>query len=222
VGSGGTTVTWLWADVPLSGPAVIVAVPGASPATVTGAVTAPAGTVTVAGTLTIPASLLLRGTTVSVPCAALMVTVRVPLAPWVTLSVAGRRLVSVGPAGKTVMVLWRVRPLRAAVMVATPGVATVTGIGTATRPAGTATEAGTEPTAGALLVRVIVVALDCGALMVAVRVPLLPCVRDRLAGSSPVRVGPGHRLELLEAVAVRVLPSGPFSAQTRSPSPKGT
>ena len=45
------TVRVLWAVVPLRGPAVSVAWPGARPLTVTGAVRLPAGTVTLAGTL---------------------------------------------------------------------------------------------------------------------------------------------------------------------------
>jgi hypothetical protein len=61
--------------------------------------------VTVAGTATTPGSLVLNGTNVSVSWVALMATVNVPAAPWATWSVAGRRLVSVGPAAVTVMVL---------------------------------------------------------------------------------------------------------------------
>jgi hypothetical protein len=58
---------------------------------------------------------------VSVAWAALSVTVRVPLAPWVTARVSGLRLVIVGPAGATVMVLCRLLPFRVAVRVAVPG-----------------------------------------------------------------------------------------------------
>jgi hypothetical protein len=67
VGGGTITVTWLWTDVPLSGPAVRVAVPGVRAVTETGTEIAPAGMVTVAGTETMPAPVLLSGTTVSVP-----------------------------------------------------------------------------------------------------------------------------------------------------------
>jgi hypothetical protein len=89
-------------------------------------------------------------------------------------------------------------------------------------PAGTVTAAETDATAGSPLWRVIVVAVARTALMVAVRVPLLPWVRDRLVGSSPVRVGPGHRFELADAVEVRVPPSGPLRVQTRLLPLKGT
>jgi hypothetical protein len=81
VGAGTTTVTWLCTLVPVKGPALTVAVPGANAVTVTGAATVPAGIVTVAGTATTPASLVLTGTTVSASWAALMVTVNVPVAP---------------------------------------------------------------------------------------------------------------------------------------------
>jgi len=104
-GGGGMTVTWLWTLVPLRGPAVTVTVPGTRPVRGTRAVTAPTGTVTLAGTMATPGSLVLNRTIVSVACVALMVTVRVPLAPCVTWRVAGRRRVRVGPAGVTVTVL---------------------------------------------------------------------------------------------------------------------
>jgi hypothetical protein len=113
------------------------------------------------------------------------------------------------------MVLWRLLPLRVAVIVADPERPTVTGTGTERVPGETDTDVGTAATAGALLVRVMAVAPDWLALIVAVRVPLLPCVRERLVGSSPVRVGPEQRLDAAEAVEVRVLPSGPFNVQTR-------
>jgi hypothetical protein len=178
--------------------------------------------VTVAGTVATPGPLVLRDTTVSVAWAALIVTVRVPVAPWVTGRVAGRRLVSVGPAERTVIVLWRLLPLSEAVIVAGPGEMETTGTATATAPAGTETDAGTEATVGSVLARVIVVELNWGAVIVAVRVPLVPCVGVRVVGSRLVRVGSGHRLELAEAVEVRVLPSGPFSVQTRLLPLKGT
>jgi hypothetical protein len=167
-------------------------------------------------------ALVLRGTTVSLPWAALMVTVSEPEAPWVTCRVAGRRLLSVGPAGRTVIVLWRLLPLRDAVIVAVPGARAVIVIMPVSMPEGTVTVAGTDATVGSLLVSVMGVALDCGALMVAVRVPLPPWLRERLAGSSPVRVGPGHRFELADAVEVRVRPSGPLRVQTRLLPLKGT
>jgi hypothetical protein len=151
-----------------------------------------------------------------------MVTVNVPVAPCVTWSVAGRRLVSVGPAGVTVMLLPRLLPLSVAVTVAVPGAPAVTGIGAETEPAGTDTESTTDATVGSLLVKVMVVVLDWLALIVAVRVPVLPWVRDRLVGSRLLRVGAGQRLEVAEAVEVRAPPSGPFNVQTRLLPLKGT
>jgi len=117
--------------------------------------------------------------------------VSVPAAPWVTWSVAGRRLVSVGPLGETVTALWTALPFRLAVMVAVPGATATTGTGTKTAPAGTVTTVGTEATAGALLWRLMLVGMAWTALMVAVRVPVPPWVMGRAAGSRVVRVGGG-------------------------------
>jgi hypothetical protein len=85
VGRGMTTVTWLSAVLPLR-VAVIVAVPGPTPKTANVCEVCPAGTVTVpeGGRLTMLALLEVRAISVSVAWAALMVTVRVPEAPWVT------------------------------------------------------------------------------------------------------------------------------------------
>jgi hypothetical protein len=69
------------------------------------------------------------------------------------------------------MVLCRLLPLRVAVTMAAPGRPAATGIATATCPMGTDADAGTEATAESLLARAIVVAADCGALIVAVSVP---------------------------------------------------
>src|SRR5512139_1313126 len=91
------------------------------------------------GTPTIVGSLEPRATAVSVACAALRLTVSVPAAPWVTWSVTGWRLVSDGPLGETVTVLWSVLPLREAVTVAVPGERPTTATGTATAPLGTET-----------------------------------------------------------------------------------
>jgi hypothetical protein len=117
-------------------------------------------------------------------------------------------------------------PLRAAVTVAVPRnkptTGTATGTGTARVPGETETDAGTEATVGSLLVTLMAVALDWLALIVAVRVPLLPWVSERLVGSRLVRIGPGQRLEVADAVEVRVPPSGPLSVQTRLLPLKGT
>ncbi len=100
VGGAGVTVIVLVAVEPFS-EAVTVAVPGELADTDTGALSWPAGTVTKAGTDTMPEALLSIDTVVALLCAALMVTVRAPLAPWVRVSWAGNRLLMVGVGAVT-------------------------------------------------------------------------------------------------------------------------
>ena len=69
--------------------------------TVIGALVCVASTTTVFGTVTMVEALLVKATAVSVGCGALIVTVRVPFPPCVRVSVAGRRLTTVGD-GRTV------------------------------------------------------------------------------------------------------------------------
>ena len=90
--------------------------------TAIGALVCPAGTVTVAGTEAMPVVLLVSATVVFVLRAALMVTVRVPVAPWVMVSVLGWRLAIVGGAALTSP------PLRETVIEALPVEMAVTGI----------------------------------------------------------------------------------------------
>jgi hypothetical protein len=108
------------------------------------------------------------------------------------------------------------------VTVAVPGRPAATGTGTVSVPGETETDAGTDAIAGSLLVSAIVVTIVCGALIVAVSVPVLPWVSDKFAGSRARMVGTGQRLELGEAAAVRTVPSSPFSIQTRLLSLKRT
>jgi hypothetical protein len=152
----------------------------------------------------------------------LIVTVRLPEAPWVTGRAAGLRLVSVGPAGRTVTVLWRLLPWSAAVTVAVPGATAVIVTVAVIVPAGTETAAGTATTAGFELSSAMRVSLAGAALRVAVSVPLPPTERVRRGGSRALRVGPGQRLEYADAVEVRVTPSGPFNVQRRGLPSKGT
>jgi hypothetical protein len=191
-GAGITTLTWLSAVVPFK-EAVIVAVPWPTPKMGNACEVCPAGTVTVpdGGRLTTLLLLVVSETRVSVAWAALSVAVRIPDAPWVTWRVLGRRLVRVGPAGATVTVLETLLPLRLAVMVAVPGATPATGTATVTAPTGTVTVLGTEATLGSLLSSVIGVASGCAALIVAVTVPVPPCVIGRATGSSFVMVGGG-------------------------------
>jgi hypothetical protein len=71
-------------------------------------------------------------------------------------------------------VLWRLLPLSEAVIVAVPGATAATGTTTARAPVGTVTVAGTEAMPAALLPRVMTVSAGWAALIVAVRVPVLP------------------------------------------------
>ena len=96
--------------------------------TAIGALVCPAGTVTVAGTEAMPGVLLVSATVVFALRAALMVTVRVPVAPWVMVSVLGWRLAMVGGAALTSIVALTSPPLREAVIWALPTATAVTGI----------------------------------------------------------------------------------------------
>src|SRR5258708_11698132 len=94
VGAAGLTLIWLEAEEPFR-LAVICAVPGETPLTGTGALTCPASTVTADATEAMFALPLASRTCVSADCAAEIVTVRLPLAPCVTVSDCGARFVTV-------------------------------------------------------------------------------------------------------------------------------
>src|SRR5688572_19317257 len=91
VGGAGVTVTWLEAEEPFR-LAVTCELPGDTPLTANCALTWPAGTVTLGGTETLALALESR-TVVLLVCADEIVTERLPLAPCVTVSVGGARLV---------------------------------------------------------------------------------------------------------------------------------
>jgi hypothetical protein len=81
VGGSWFTVTALWAEVPFKGPTVRMALPGERPVIVIVVVREPAGTVTEDGRPRTEDGLALTGMTVSVSWAALIVRVRVAVAP---------------------------------------------------------------------------------------------------------------------------------------------
>ena len=153
-----------------------IAVPNAA------AVSCPADTMTVAGTVTIPDGTAVTCMVVALDCTALMVTIRLPVAPRLILVVGGSSETMVGRWGVTVIVLVALVPLRLAVMTAVPGVLAETAMGAVVCPAGTVTVAGTEAMPAALLVSVMVVGLDCAALIVTVRAPVPPWVMVSEAG----------------------------------------
>ena len=127
VGRLDVTVMVLLALVPLR-LAVMTAVPGVLAETAIGAVVCPASTVMVAGTEAMPEALLVRVMTVFVLWAALIVTVRVPVAPWVMVWVAGWRLAIVGGAALTSTVALTEPSFRVAVIWALPTAMAVTGM----------------------------------------------------------------------------------------------
>src|SRR5437879_5896898 len=129
LGAAGLTVIWLDAEDPFR-LAVICAVPGETPATATCALTCPAGTLTEEATEAMFALLLTSKTCVFAICAAEIVTVRLPLAPCVTASDGGARLVTVGGAGVTLTVALACPPFAEAVTMALPTPTAATGIGT--------------------------------------------------------------------------------------------
>ena len=151
-----------------------IAVPRAVAVTGTVVVSWPAGTITVAGTVTSPEGKAVTWIGVALDCTALIVTVRVPVAPRLILVVGGSSETMVGRFGVTVMVLLALVPLRLAVMTAVPGVLAETAMGALVWPAGTVTVAGTEAMPVALLVSATVVFVLWAALMVTVRVPVAP------------------------------------------------
>src|SRR6266705_583156 len=85
LGAAGLTVIWLEAEEPFR-LAVICAVPGETPTTGTAALTCPAGTATADATEAMFALPLASKICVFAVCAAEIVTVRLPLAPCVTVS----------------------------------------------------------------------------------------------------------------------------------------
>jgi hypothetical protein len=188
VGGAGVTVTWLEAEEPFR-LAVICALPGATALTGTLALTCPAETVTEEGTVAKLVLLLDSVTCVSLVCAALIVTVRLPLAPCTTVSEAGAKLVTVGGAGVTFTVALALPPFRLALTVVLPGPTPVTGIVTWVWPAANATLAGT--------VAILVFALDTASVpaavgageSVAVRFPEAPAVTESGSGASEVGLG---------------------------------
>src|SRR6266571_6460497 len=93
------------------------------------------------------ALLLASKTCVSAVCAAEIVTVRLPLAPCVTASDCGARLVTVGGAGVTFTVALAEPLFAEAVMMVLPTASAVTGIGTLVWPAAKPTLAGAVATA---------------------------------------------------------------------------
>ena len=93
------------------------------------------------------ALLLTSKTCVFAVCAAEIVTVRLPLAPCVTASDGGARLVTVGGAGVTLTVALPCPPFAEAVMIALPTAFVVTGIATLVWPEAKLTLAGTVATA---------------------------------------------------------------------------
>ena len=118
--------------------------------------------------------LTVTGIGVAPACTALIVTVRVPVAPRLRLVVAGTSETSLGRLAVTVTVLVALVPLRLAVSTAVPGVLADTEMVVLVCPAAMVTEAGTETILDALLESETVVALLCAALMVTVSVPVPP------------------------------------------------
>src|SRR5438309_6843631 len=112
---GATTLTTAEAVVPFK-LAVMPAWPSASVPTATGAVVCPASTVTCVEIDTIPVGVADMETTVLVLCAAEIVSVRVVLAPRVTVDVAGTSDTTVGAAGLTLTWLEAEEPFKLAVI----------------------------------------------------------------------------------------------------------
>lgn len=83
---------------------------------------------TVAGTEAMPLALLVTDTVVVVACAALIVTVSVPVPPWVMVADAGWRLAIVGGAALTSTVALTEPSFSVAVIWALPTATAVTGI----------------------------------------------------------------------------------------------
>ena len=205
VGGPGLTVTWLEAEE-LFKLAVIWAVPGETPATGTGALSCPAGTVTTAATEAMPGLLLASGTGVSADCAEEIVTVRLPPAPCVTAIDGGRRLDTVGGAGVTFTVALAVPPFVDAVTTLVPAATAVTAIGTLAWPEAKLTLAGTLATpVFELVIPRGPAAVGVGDSVV-VSVPLDPTVTESGLGAREVGLG---RLGVANAVIVMTVPALP-------------
>src|SRR2546425_1129231 len=188
VGGAGLTVIWLEAEEPFK-LAVICAVPGETPATGMTADTCPASTLTAEATEAMLALLVASKTCVFAPCADEIVTVRLPLAPCVTVSDCGARLVTVGGAGVTFTVALALPPFADAVMTALPTACVATGIATLVWPEAKLMLAGTVATAAfALDMFKVPAAVGVGD-SVAVSVPLAPRVTESGLGVSDVGLG---------------------------------
>jgi hypothetical protein len=206
LGAAGLTLIWLEAEEPFR-LAVICAAPGETPLTGTSALTCPAGTLTAEATEAMFALLLASRTCVSADCAAEIVTVRLPVAPCVTVSDWGARFVTVGGTGVTFTVELACPPFADAVMTVLPTACAVTGIVTLVWPEAKLTLAGIVATAVfALDAFKVPVAVGVGE-SVAVRVPLAPTVTESGLGVSEVGLGKFGVANTVTVMTVLVLPA---------------
>ena len=188
VGRFGVTVIVLCALLPLR-LAVITAVPAVFAATAMGALVWPAGTVMVAGTEAIPATLLERVTVVALAWTALMVTVREPVPPCVTVSVGGCKLATVGGTALTSTTALADPPLSETVTCELPTLNALTGIGMLVWPIAKLTLPGTVAIEVLLLATASEPAVVGLGEIVAVNVPDEPTVRLNGFGDNVVGVG---------------------------------
>lgn len=164
--------------------AVTVAFPTRSPVTGISTEICPAGTVTDVGTSIIVGTLLLKGTFVSVCCAALIVSVRCPVAPVCTSKGLGRSETRVGGCGNTFTVACTELVPMEAVTNADPTCKPLTVKVALICPAGTVTVLGTCTIAGLSATNVTSVLVNWATLSVTVNCPVAPTTIGKGEGNS--------------------------------------
>ncbi len=140
-------------------------------------------------------------------CADEIVTVRLPLAPCVTVSDCGARLVTVGGAGVTFTVALALPPFADALMTALPTACVATGIATLVWPEAKLMLAGTVATAAFALDTFKVPAAVGVGDSVAVSVPLAPRVTESGLGVSDVGLGRFGVAKTVTVITVLALPA---------------
>src|SRR5215831_9129418 len=175
-------------DVPFA-EAVMMALPVASPVAVNTALVVPWAMVTDGGIWRACALSTDSAIGVSVSWAALMLTVKLPVAPTLMAKVAGASAVTATGGAATLTIAEAVVPFRLAVIPPCPRASVLTCTGTVVWPAGTTIWAGTDTIPAGLVLRATVVSVAWPAEMVSVSVALAPMVTIDVAGRRETAVG---------------------------------
>jgi len=184
----GETCTLELFEVPFAD-AVMTALPAARPVAVNTALVVPCATVTEAGTWRTNGLSTASAICVPVGCVALIVTVKLLVAPTLIVKVVGSSAVTATGGATTFTAAEAVAPLSDAVMPAWPKASAATGTRAVVCPAGTGTCAGIETIPAGLTDSGTTVSVLCTAEIVSVSAVLAPSVTVDTAGTSDTTVG---------------------------------